>query len=170
MVSSLRKARLSAGLSVIELADRAQVTRQLIYLLEEGSRKGSLDTWLKLSRVLDVPVDQLVGEKVDTSLTLEWVRTETSEEKFEELIKDAELEELVDLEREVIDRFRELREQGTYPSGSRAPMYPNEFYILWHRANTIQREIVERRKSPEEAQITPELKRKIKDLEKALKI
>lgn len=66
MVHPLRKARLDADLSVSELAHRVGVSRQLIYALEEGIRRGSLETWLKISQELDVPVNELVGgqEKV----------------------------------------------------------------------------------------------------------
>ena len=63
MVHPLRKARLDADLSVRELAHRVGVSRQLIYALEEGVRRGSLETWLKISQELDVPVNELVGDQ-----------------------------------------------------------------------------------------------------------
>jgi len=63
LVHPLRKARLDADLTVSELADRVGVSRQLIYALEQGIRRGSLETWLKISQALDVPVDTLVGDQ-----------------------------------------------------------------------------------------------------------
>jgi len=63
LVHPLRKARLDADLSVRELAHRVGVSRQLIYALEEGVRRGSLETWLKISQELDVPVNELVGDQ-----------------------------------------------------------------------------------------------------------
>ena len=61
LIHPLRKARLDADLSARELATRVGVSRQLIYALEEGVRRGSLETWLKISQELNVPVDELVG-------------------------------------------------------------------------------------------------------------
>jgi hypothetical protein len=69
----------------------------------------------------------------------------------------------------MLDRFRELRGEGSYPSErANVPVYPQEFYLLWYRLNVVRREIVERWESPEEAQITPELDREVEQLQREL--
>jgi transcriptional regulator with XRE-family HTH domain len=52
--SPLRRARENAGLSVRALAEKASVTRQYIYALESGERKGSLELWQRIGRVLGI--------------------------------------------------------------------------------------------------------------------
>jgi len=61
LVHPLKKARLDAGLSVNELSERVGISRQMIYFLEAGQQRGSVDTWLKISEVLNRPMDELVG-------------------------------------------------------------------------------------------------------------
>ena len=65
----------------------------------------------------------------------------------------------------MIDRLRELRQQGTYPiRGVRAPTYPNEFYILFFRSNAVKQQILKKLDPSEEAPIVPEVKREIDQL------
>lgn len=58
----LRRARLAAGLSQEELAERAELDRTYPSLLERGLRQPSLHVFLKLSRALDSPPQRLLGE------------------------------------------------------------------------------------------------------------
>jgi hypothetical protein len=78
------------------------------------------------------------------------------------------LENLVKLQWEMIDRIRELRKQSTYPMRSRAPTYPQEFYILFFRINALMRQILKKRDSKEEAMIVPEVRREIAQLSQEL--
>lgn len=59
MVTPLRQARKDAGLTVAELAQEIETTTQAIYQLEEGRRKGSIETWIKLANALNTSVDAL---------------------------------------------------------------------------------------------------------------
>jgi hypothetical protein len=67
----------------------------------------------------------------------------------------------------MIDRFRELKGMGTREPGSRFPIpsYPEEFYLLWFRINTVQRQIIKKRDSQADAPIAPEVHREIQRLE-----
>lgn len=58
----LRRARLAVGLSQEELAERAELDRTYPSLLERGLRQPSLRVFLKLSRALDSPPEQLLAE------------------------------------------------------------------------------------------------------------
>lgn len=59
----LRQFRLKKGLSLQELADATKSSKPHIYELETGRTKNpSLGLLTELSRVLDVPIKDLVGE------------------------------------------------------------------------------------------------------------
>jgi transcriptional regulator with XRE-family HTH domain len=55
----LRKARLTAGLTQEELADRCDLHRTEVSLLERGGREPRLGTLIKLSSALGVPPESL---------------------------------------------------------------------------------------------------------------
>lgn len=55
-MKELREAR---RLSVAELARQAEVSRQTIYMIEDGRQTPTLDTARKLARALNVPMEQL---------------------------------------------------------------------------------------------------------------
>jgi hypothetical protein len=100
-------------------------------------------------------------------LTFDWARSEASEEKFERHIAEASVKDLVQLQWEMIDRFRELRGSRTV-KGTQLPTYPPEFYVLWYRINTVMRQIVNKRDSREGAETVPEVKRDIERLQQAI--
>jgi hypothetical protein len=50
----------------------------------------------------------------------------------------------------------------------RLPTYPAEFYLLWFRIGTVQRQIIKKRDSKEEEPIAPEVNREIERLQQTL--
>ena len=58
---ALRSARRTRGWSQEALAERAGLHPTFVSLLERGLRQPSLETVLRLSRALGVPVGELVG-------------------------------------------------------------------------------------------------------------
>jgi DNA-binding XRE family transcriptional regulator len=48
------------GLTQSALSQAAGVAQNYLSELENGKRAGSMEVWLKLSRVLDLPVEQIV--------------------------------------------------------------------------------------------------------------
>ena len=69
----LREVRERRGLSQNALAERAGVSRQLVFYLESGQRQSpTVDNAKKLARVLNVSIDYLAGtyegEDQDTEL------------------------------------------------------------------------------------------------------
>jgi DNA-binding XRE family transcriptional regulator len=57
----LRRARERAGLTQAELADRAEVSRQLVASAEAGRHAPAVDAALRVARVLGAPVEALFG-------------------------------------------------------------------------------------------------------------
>ena len=58
-VNRVKLARVEKGWSQEDLADRVEVTRQTIGLIESGNYNPTLNLCLKLSRVLDRTLDGL---------------------------------------------------------------------------------------------------------------
>jgi putative transcriptional regulator len=58
----LRLARIEKNLTQQELADRVEVTRQTIGLIEKGDYNPTLNLCIKIARTLDRTLDQLFWE------------------------------------------------------------------------------------------------------------
>ena len=69
----LKLARVEKGLSQQELADRCEVTRQTIGLIEKGKYNPTLNLCIKLARVLDLTLNDLF-----------WDENQRKEESFPE--------------------------------------------------------------------------------------
>lgn len=91
-MKNLKKARENIGLTQKELAKKIFVTSKTIFNYENGEREPDLKTLIQLSKVLNVPIDYLIGIK-DT-LFLEDVKSK---------ITMMEKEELVELLNKIID-------------------------------------------------------------------
>ena len=61
MSNRIKKMRLEKKISQQKLADEIGVTRQAISLFEKGEREPKLETWIKLTKYFDVPMDYLQG-------------------------------------------------------------------------------------------------------------
>ena len=59
----LRLARIEKSLSQQELAEKVQVTRQTIGLIEKGNYNPSLSLCINIAKVLDKTLDQLFWEE-----------------------------------------------------------------------------------------------------------
>ena len=57
----LNERRHAAGFTFEQLAEASGVSRQTLLNISSGKYNGDLRTWLKLSRVFDVSLDDLVG-------------------------------------------------------------------------------------------------------------
>ncbi len=58
----LKLARIANGLSQQDLADRVEVTRQTIGLIESGNYNPTLNLCVKIARALEMTLDQLFWE------------------------------------------------------------------------------------------------------------
>jgi len=58
----LKLARIEKNLTQQELADRVEVTRQTIGLIEKGNYNPTLNLCIKIARTLDKTLDQLFWE------------------------------------------------------------------------------------------------------------
>ena len=59
-VASLERAMSERGLTVSELADRAELSRNHVNLILRGRRRVQLDTLVKLAGALEVPPERLL--------------------------------------------------------------------------------------------------------------
>lgn len=59
MISSVKLARLEAGMTQQELADKAEVTRQTISLIEKGEYNPSLNLCLEICYAVNKSLDDL---------------------------------------------------------------------------------------------------------------
>lgn len=62
MTNHVRKIRNEQGLTLDELAELADISTSYLSRLESGGRKGSLETYVKISRALKAPVVELTDE------------------------------------------------------------------------------------------------------------
>lgn len=67
-VSRLRELMEKKGLSAAELADRADLARSAMTMFFTGDRKPSADALVKLSEVLDVTTDYLLGRSNESTI------------------------------------------------------------------------------------------------------
>ncbi len=58
---SVRCCRLRNGLTVRQLADKAAVSEELLYLVEEGDREPSLSAFVRIVHALDVDPASLLS-------------------------------------------------------------------------------------------------------------
>lgn len=58
----LREERLSKGVSMTRLAERAGVSQQMVSYIERGMRNPTLDVLLRVSGALDLQLDDVLGQ------------------------------------------------------------------------------------------------------------
>lgn len=58
---NLRRRRLDAGMSIRQVADRAELSRTTVSLFEAGKRLPRIDTMIKLAGALGVEPGELLG-------------------------------------------------------------------------------------------------------------
>ena len=89
----VRLARIQAGLSQDELAEKANVSQHTISEVELGRRRPQGKTLRKLAAALDVSIPELIGEveqdpKVSSPPSLEWALA-ASDEEFDGWVESA---------------------------------------------------------------------------------
>ena len=62
-MTKLRQLKEESGLSTKELAKLTGLTQQMINFMELGKRKGSVETNIKLAKVLGVSLDELIEKE-----------------------------------------------------------------------------------------------------------
>ena len=62
---ALVRLRADKGMSFDELERRSGVARSSLIWLEQGRQKGSLTTWWRIARALEVPLGELVAHLDD---------------------------------------------------------------------------------------------------------
>lgn len=58
----LRRRREELGLTLAQLSDRANIAVTTIHVIEHGRGAPRLDTLLRLSAALDMPIADIIGE------------------------------------------------------------------------------------------------------------
>lgn len=61
--ANMRKARIKAGLTIMELARKAGITHSTVIASESGRRNPSLSTVIMLADVLGLSIDEYVGHE-----------------------------------------------------------------------------------------------------------
>ena len=59
----LKQKRLALGYTIDRLAKMSGISGHYLLQLEKGLRKGTPNTWIKLSKVLDIPIKELLEQK-----------------------------------------------------------------------------------------------------------
>ena len=83
----LRAARKAAGWTMDELAQRSGRSRQIVQAIEMGTRAGSVETWRRLAKALNISVGVLIaaekpGVVHEHALLLRFLANECSEAVF----------------------------------------------------------------------------------------
>ena len=65
MGDRIRLVRTSRNLSQEKLAEAANLTRESINRIENGSMKAKLDTIAVIANILNIPIDYLIGKNDD---------------------------------------------------------------------------------------------------------
>lgn len=84
-MKNLKKARENLGLTQKELAEKIFVTSKTIFNYENGEREPDLKTLIQLSKVLNVPIDYLIG--ITETSFLEDVKSKITMMEKEELVE-----------------------------------------------------------------------------------
>ena len=92
---NLKKLRKRANLSQTELAKQLQINQYNISFWEIGRSEPNIEQIIKLSKILNVPADYLLGKDVILTLNDEEFQTVTNH--FKQDIEDEMLQELIDL-------------------------------------------------------------------------
>jgi transcriptional regulator with XRE-family HTH domain len=69
VATSLRDLRRQRGWSLAEVAERAEVHRSTVHLIEQGRRGITLGAAARIARALDVRLSDLVADAEQTSAT-----------------------------------------------------------------------------------------------------
>ncbi|MFD0893890.1 helix-turn-helix transcriptional regulator [Luteolibacter ambystomatis] len=69
LAGTLRSIREARGLSQIELAERAGVSRTCIAYIEDGARRPTADTLKRLSSALSLPLHQIIRASEEPGAT-----------------------------------------------------------------------------------------------------
>lgn len=62
IAASIRLRREQLGLSMLAVAERAEISQQMVSYTERGIRNPSLDTLLRITTVLEMDLGQLITE------------------------------------------------------------------------------------------------------------
>ena len=64
VIETLRKERKRQNLSMIQLAEKAGLSQPMISLVERGMRKPTLDTLLRIAKVLEVNLGRVIEKAI----------------------------------------------------------------------------------------------------------
>lgn len=62
-MNALKQARLESGMDVLEVAEKLGVSRQWLYMCEQGKRTPNVKRLKKLARMYGKSIDELVKEE-----------------------------------------------------------------------------------------------------------
>ncbi len=119
--AKVRTARAEAGLTLMELAKRAGVTRDTISKIERGVHAPQAGTLAKLAKALDRPVAYFIEEnefpKDEAPLSLDWA-TAAPPEEFSRTIQNSHTEVLKDLYQALEGKAWAKRDEYGFPVNS----------------------------------------------------
>jgi transcriptional regulator with XRE-family HTH domain len=70
LAANLKRARTRRGLSISELSRRSKIGKATLSQLESGAGNPTIETVFSLSRVLEVPISDLLEARSATGLTV----------------------------------------------------------------------------------------------------
>lgn len=62
VAASIRQRREQLGLSMLAVAERAEISQQMVSYTERGIRNPSLDTLLRITTVLEMDLGRMISE------------------------------------------------------------------------------------------------------------
>lgn len=65
MYEAVRAARIKAGMTQEEVAEKLYITQQMIQKIESGEKKPPLDRLVQLADLYKVSMDELVGRQIN---------------------------------------------------------------------------------------------------------
>jgi transcriptional regulator with XRE-family HTH domain len=159
-LQTLRHIRRERGMSQVDLAEAAGLSRQVVSNLERGSSHGYPETWKRLADALEVTVDDLLEDfyaPKDSSLLSAGRALRLRREVFAAEVKGAETEQLHKLLAELVGddtpRTREALKTGEQGIAQDA----------FARALEVRAELIERGEKSPENQL-PTFKRRLEAL------
>ncbi|MDP9488234.1 MAG: helix-turn-helix domain-containing protein [Actinomycetota bacterium] len=125
----VRLARIQAGLSQDELAEKANVSQHTISEVELGRRRPQGKTLRKLATALEVSIPDLIGEveqnpKVSAPPSLEWALAAPDEE-FDSWVEAANLQDILTLNYELSE------------ATAREPFGSERHRFMWRRLDEV---------------------------------
>lgn len=137
---AIKKRREELGMNQQELADRLDLPRPAISQIENGQRKISTDELLIISKVLNTPVGQLMGQEAALRVTL-------PEDASEKKLGTKEMPMRISVPQKNLAKFREvllyvLNKVGSKPNIGETVLYKLLYFIDFNFYEKYEEQLV----------------------------